>query len=145
MALLFESVACTRCGGTGQYSWNAMSGSRCFKCQGAKETLTKRGAAAQAYLNGLRQRAAADVVVGDKILNEGVPGMVKSTWVEVTSVGTDGDRVVLGWVGGLSHLFPADTVRMYETAEQKVANREAALAYQATLTKSGTPRKVAVR
>jgi len=32
---------CTRCGGTGEYSFNRMDGTRCFKCHGNKFIVPK--------------------------------------------------------------------------------------------------------
>ena len=42
----FEIETCSRCGGSGHFSYNQIDGSRCFKCGGAKVTYTKRGQAA---------------------------------------------------------------------------------------------------
>ena len=45
----------------------------------------------------------------------------------------------------LAHWAPESMVRVRQTREQSAATWDAALAYQATLTKAGTPRKVAKR
>jgi DnaJ-class molecular chaperone len=42
----FEHVTCSRCGGSGHYSFNLMYGTVCFKCHGRGWCYTKRGAAA---------------------------------------------------------------------------------------------------
>lgn len=39
----FESEICERCGGTGEYSYNQLDGTRCYGCNGAKFRLTQRG------------------------------------------------------------------------------------------------------
>ena len=45
----FERETCTRCGGTGKYSFNLKDGDMCYGCKGTGMKLTKRGAAAAAY------------------------------------------------------------------------------------------------
>ena len=49
----YDSEPCTRCGGTGQHSYNPMDGTRCFKCRGSGLQLTKRGKAAKAFADNL--------------------------------------------------------------------------------------------
>ena len=34
---ILEHATCGRCGGSGQFSWNAKTGSTCFKCNGKKK------------------------------------------------------------------------------------------------------------
>ncbi|MGN7135500.1 hypothetical protein [Streptomyces pseudogriseolus] len=46
LANRFEFEDCTRCGGTGHYSFNLMEGTRCRRCRGRKRTITRRGNAA---------------------------------------------------------------------------------------------------
>lgn len=41
--LTFERCTCSRCGGTGKYSWCQQWQDRCFKCNGKGEMLTKVG------------------------------------------------------------------------------------------------------
>lgn len=158
---LFEAQTCSRCGGSGQYSWNAMHGSRCFGCGGHGYKLTKRGAAAQELYRELLSKKVEDLQVGDKIVNQGVPGIAAGGWVVVTSVETidytfrRGDEQVTekrvkvicdsvreGGLGlGLTD-YPGTVHRVAADADAKRAAREQALAFQATLTKQGQPRKV---
>ena len=159
---LFEHVTCGRCAGSGRYSWNAMNGDRCFGCGGSGFTLTKRGRAAQRFLNDMRMIAGEDFKVGDTILLDGC-GVMASHWCRVTKV-SFGKGAEMGYLS-----FPdADVVRIdseiikphsvHETratfhgiigqskfrkgfsAEEKAENRRLALAYQDTLTKAGTVR-----
>lgn len=51
-----ETVTCSRCCGSGNYSWCQRYGTTCFKCGGRKAVLTKRGAAAAALLDRLRSK-----------------------------------------------------------------------------------------
>ena len=43
----WETEVCSRCGGTGNFSYCMSHGTKCFRCKGNKITLTKRGEAAQ--------------------------------------------------------------------------------------------------
>jgi len=148
---LFENTPCTRCGGSGHYSWNQMTGSRCFKCNGAGVTLTKRGAAAQSYYRLLMSKRYCDLVPGDKIQDTGVPGMIAGGWREVISTERfidrawrhDGEEVsrpaikveAKGW--GMANAEPEGMVRVACTREEKIQARDMALAFQARLTKQG--------
>lgn len=150
---LFEHVTCHRCAGSGSYSWNAMNGSRCFGCGGSGFTLTKRGRAAQRFLNDLRTVPAEDVKVGDLILSEGAPGIIASKWMRVTAV-TRGKGRDFGYIttpdldavkieasdGYLIGIAGSSRFRKGFTAEEKAEHRRLALAYQDTLTKAGTVR-----
>jgi hypothetical protein len=169
MGYLFEVQDCTRCNGTGRYSWCQMYGDRCFKCGGKKQILTKRGAAAQRFYNELSSVAAKDLKPGDIILDSGLTngGQVFDYWAVVVSVEsavqngsfttTEGgvtktvDMSTIPSVcittthpkyGESSTICAADSVRQHRNAEGKAERIKAALDYQATLTKLG---KVAKR
>jgi ribosomal protein L37E len=64
----FESETCSRCGGTGRYSFNGQH-SICYKCGGAKVTLTKAGREARAkwIMANVDEIPVADLRVGDII------------------------------------------------------------------------------
>jgi hypothetical protein len=66
MKLKFEMKNCTRCGGSGRYSYNPEDGDRCFGCGGSGRQRTKAGVAA-----GKAYEAAMAIPVG-----ECVPGTV---------------------------------------------------------------------
>lgn len=150
MAFLFESVTCTRCGGSGHYSYNPMTGTRCFKCNGHGETLTKRGAAAQNYYRLLLSKRYRDLEPGDKVHDAGVPGFMAGGWREVVSIEiapytwhSNGEEVTRLAVSvkakdwGYANADPEGMVRVAATREEKRQAREIALAYQARLTKQG--------
>lgn len=143
---LFEHETCTRCCGTGHYSYNSISGTKCFKCHGRKFSLTKRGRAAQDFLDELRKRPAAEIKVGDLVWFDMHYFKCCTRVTEITQqgerIGIYGKRPKNGEGVGMV-VFPNSPVSMGETAEQKEANRAAALAYQATLTKAGKPRNSA--
>lgn len=160
---LFEHVTCSRCAGSGSYSWNAMNGSRCFGCGGSGFTLTKRGRVAQAFLNKMRKIPAEAFAVGDWILSEGVPGFSASVWLRVTEVthGKAGDfgyitftdipavKIVAvdkeGGTGSFVGYSGSTEYRKGFTNEEKAEQRRLALAYQDTLTKAGTVRASAAK
>ena len=151
-----ESEVCTRCGGCGAYSHCQMYGSICFKCGGKGRTLTTRGAEAARYLNALRSRPASTIQAGEKIWHDGA-GFTKSGWmvVEVVYVSPaqtfvspfDGKTIhqsatiAIKMRGLTTHVGPDDMIRVGQSGADQAATFAKALAYQATLTKAGKPRK----
>lgn len=141
----FEHITCTRCDGTGHYSYCQMHGTRCFKCGGNGWTYTARGQAAREYYESLLTKPAADIVIGDKIYCEPSPVWSGGWWTVETI--TKLDNGVLVFNGTLRNDKvdawgkPEQCLRVAQTTEFKRAKIAEALEYQATLTKSGTPRK----
>lgn len=152
----FEHESCSRCGGSGRYSWCQSHGDRCFKCGGRGWTFTKRGAvAAQVYADSLRI-PAGDVEAGQKIRVEGIPGMLATKWHLVVSVERDGEMIRFATKtrrAGASEWDDANLVddgygcpatsatRVSWTNDERRAKIAVAVAYQETLTKKGEPRK----
>ncbi len=62
-----ETAVCSRCGGSGRYSYCTMYGSVCFGCSGSGKKYTKRGYAALEYLKSLRCKPAREF----KVMAEG--------------------------------------------------------------------------
>lgn len=157
-----ETETCSRCGGSGHFSYCQMWGTICFRCKGKKITYTKRGAAAALYLESLRKKPASEFKVGELFYQEGLPGFYKGGFHTITSIRvhsaaekvakgfksmTNGievpqrDSLILeaegtSWEGG-----PECLIRKGCTAEEKAATFKQALEYQATLTKMGKPAK----
>jgi hypothetical protein len=150
--LLFENVPCSRCGGSGNYSYCQMYGTTCFKCAGDGATLTARGKAAQMFLNASRKRKAGEFKLGDYYLMDGVPGFSRSEWIKVTEIQA-AENGTLNLVGtnkrgettSYNGLTLGFELRKSWTKEEKKAQAQAALAFQATLTKAGTIRKRAAK
>lgn len=91
--LRFETESCSRCGGSGQYSFCTMYGSTCFKCGGSKRQYTRAGKVAMAAWHAHRDEAtrvdATDVLPGTVLMLEvgGSPfKVVKPRTVAVESV-----------------------------------------------------------
>jgi hypothetical protein len=156
-----ERVTCSRCGGSGNYSYCQRYGTTCFKCGGAKVVYTKRGAAAAAYLNALlskpaRELKAGDVIKGLAVTTEGVAGQWETVQVvRPQSMELDGYAIVDGKPyiapGALTietnkcqytGVRPDEVYRVAADKATKSAAVDKALEYQDTLTKAGTPRKV---
>lgn len=147
-----ERETCSRCCGTGHYSYCQMHGTMCFKCGGKKVVLTKRGAAAARYLETLRSKRAGDLVVGDVVWADGIPGYTRGRFVKITAIAPSTVRFKIGdgeWqtstgldISPVVSGIAADAlVRVAQSAAEKEETLRRAIAYQATLTKSGTPRK----
>lgn len=142
---LFESETCGRCGGSGSYSYNQIDGSRCYGCNGNRVRLTKRGAAAQAWLRKQQTVGLADLKVGDLTWQENFFGGYRA-WFRVDAI--DGDKVSGSYQR--KHHKVRDEIVLHgqtefrvrpATAEERRWQQMVGLAYQATLTKAGTVRK----
>jgi len=158
-----EIETCSRCAGSGKHSYCQMYGSTCFKCGGSGRTYTKRGAAAAAKLTDLRSKPASELVPGDTVLMRGFScGSVSSPskWCKVAALedatGSARYKDAAGeWVTptqirivfepgagySASTSDPATMYRVRQGAAALEATLAEALEYQATLTKTGKPRK----
>ena len=69
--ITYEKTECSRCGGGGHYSYNQMTGSICFKCNGSGKQFTRKGNAAlkaiRQFLNDNYSVAAKDLIPGCQI------------------------------------------------------------------------------
>ena len=68
----YETTECSRCGGTGQYSYCTMYGSTCFKCAGKKYQLTRKGAYARKVMQTWKTqniaKHASELQPGEQVL-----------------------------------------------------------------------------
>jgi hypothetical protein len=149
---LFEHEICTRCLGGGEYSYNAIDGTRCYGCLGLGYRLTARGRAAQTYLNAMRKRPAEQVKVGDLIRYDGTRKRSFRTVTAIeafpacqTFVNESGTayRIVCG--EGTVIAREGQMINMGFTGAEKAEQQAKALSYQATLTKAGKPSKKSTR
>ena len=162
--LRFERQTCSRCGGSGQHSFCQGYGSKCFKCHGKGEVLTKRGAAASAYMNSLTSCRADEIKVGDRFRDSLVTAggqVARVVWTveEVRPTRCVGSslkdgvmtpydeaavEVVGKWKSQECHFtyFAKSTInRIWKNEEERLELLKQAIAYQDTLTKNGSPRK----
>jgi hypothetical protein len=157
----FEIQTCTRCGGSGQYSYCQSYGTTCFKCSGRKVCFTAKGAAASAFYSESLQVPAGSLAVGDLIQIEDFFKQVKY-FAPITAIGIsdskrlmpDGTWESIGLAittehakyGQSGYHCPAETmIRKGWSAEAKAEKLAAAIAYQASLTKAGTVKKSAMK
>lgn len=147
--LLFESKVCTRCGGDGRYSFNLIHGSICYGCGGCGQKLTKRGVAAQRYFRELSTVKAADLKPGDVIraegLTRGFDAYTYAATVESVSFNCQEVTITLRSKLGSSTLITSLDDGLQMLSGDRKARIAASLAYQATLTKAGLPKKRRVR
>ena len=150
--LKYETETCSRCSGSGRYSYNQMTGSRCFKCHGQTTVYTKRGLAARKFADELRELPVTDIKIGDRIY-WGRKGALTATAISEPfnsgfGVSKDGgetfvyENECVNITGqSLTQRFNVNTsVRRGWTQDmiEEVAK------YQDNLTKAGKPRKRAV-
>ena len=145
---IFEHLTCTRCGGSGKYSFNMMDGTRCYGCNGSGHMLTKRGQAAQAFLNDMRSRPVEELKVGDLVYIDFSfqrPKFMRVESMRLDELNTKHENWILefpsekcAWTVtyGFGH-----KMRVGFTAEEKAEQVKAALEFQASLTKGGTVAK----
>lgn len=141
---IFESKPCSRCGGSGHYSFNLIDGSRCYGCNGRGVTLTKRGLAARNWLDEKRKIRAADLKTGDLLWFDMSTFKCCERIQRIENIDTrlviSATRTKTGepisWVCG-----PDYKLERGFSKEEKIRLRDAALAYQDTLTKLGKPSK----
>lgn len=148
MTTVFETEACSRCGGTGQYSFNGEH-SRCYKCDGKNgcRALTKRGEAAKEFYLSKLTVIATEIKVGDMIQDSlGTKIRVINIVEKVQnfiSNGVPGSVNMITFEGKFNCYGVAEThkIRRLPTVEENEILKAEALEYQATLTKAGKPRK----
>jgi hypothetical protein len=153
----FETKACGRCGGSGNYSYCTAYGTRCFGCSGAGRVWTAKGKAAAAYFERLLSKPAIDVKIGDVIFVEAGP-FNKGGFAIVKDAGWSQSGCTSKDASGFDCFQPYYTidtaklssgildpettyVRVSADAATKRAALLAALEYQSTLTAKGTPAK----
>ena len=148
MTTAFETEPCTRCGGTGQHSFNGEH-SRCYKCDGKNgcRALTKRGQAAKEFYIARLTVPVTEIEVGQMVF---VPNLGKFRVVEIkrkvqnyvyNGVEKSQNAVVIVGKNVSFQTVETATIRLIPTEDENKALIAEALEYQATLTKAGTVRK----
>lgn len=155
----FETETCSRCHGSGNYSFNIEYGDRCFKCGGRGNTLTKRGEMAYRFYRSLCEVPMSQLKIGDRIqvraisrsskrqyFYVGVITDIKRSEHETSYIGSQVEKYFKLVVFTKNEKFGASStsgrdgtlVRVYRADDAERLNK--ALEYQATLTKKGTVR-----
>ena len=157
----FERETCSRCGGSGEYSYNPRDEYVCFKCGGRCVTLTKKGKATAEFFSNSLFVLNSELKKGDYIWHDGFPyppinepaGWRKIDVITETSarfIGKNGaessePKLELSFgkysssvvsLGGKSKRYPQDE-EGNSTKEAFRAMKRKAFDYQSTLTKQG--------
>ncbi len=141
----FETEVCSRCAGSGKYSYCTMYGTTCFKCAGRKVTYTNRGDAAYNYYNRLLTRRADSIKVGDWISDAGrkpeqVKEIIPASEGGSYSTSLDGVRTYYMRIitkGRDRGVLPDSMVRCAFTREQLNVYKKLAMRHQSFLLKTG--------
>ncbi|ELP5898641.1 hypothetical protein QTV49_000515 [Vibrio vulnificus] len=126
---IFESVICSRCCGTGEYSYNQRMGRTCLKCLGATKTLTKRGHAAYGYYLAARQIKPSEVAIGQRVVF-----FDGTRTVNEISIKDDGDYIFR--TKKCDYHMPPTTTSIRRMAKENELE-EVFLPFQSHLTKTG--------
>ncbi|HET9564656.1 MAG TPA: hypothetical protein VFP27_09155, partial [Mycobacterium sp.] len=106
--LVYEMKSCSRCGGSGHYSYCQMYGTTCFKCGGRKRTLSAAGSKAslaiKAFIAEHFSVPVEKLTPGTFIKVEGVTRKVAS----VEPSGTTGSSTV----NGVTKTYPCWTLNL---------------------------------
>ena len=151
--IVYERDTCSRCGGSGSYSFNPRDGSRCFGCGGSGRRITRRGKRAHALVQKRRDkvygRPAREVKVGDKVWVEGfvpcpglpIPGR-RARFRTVQEIEPDGDQLSFVYVIGDDRFHvtqaPDTIVRVFTEAGWEAVLDYAAKLKGATVERSTT-------
>lgn len=146
----FETEVCSRCGGSGRFSFNLMTGDTCFKCRGKGNCYTKRGQVAIDYYRELLKVPVTELKIGDLIWCSHLCGPAGG-FRAITKILTgpahlhpmysmaEPDRVMVTvYTEKSSHSYYSDqTVQKGWSGSEKADYKRMALEYQDTLLKSG--------
>lgn len=145
----FEAETCGRCGGSGNYSFNQIDGTRCYGCGGSGIKLTKRGVAARAFYRDSQMMPVADLQPGMFVWDDTYgfkPKFLPVLSIKPSKSFCEADGVRRYYINietrRCSHgVFPDSQVRAVRNEAERQAQLAAALAYQSTLNKLGKPLK----
>jgi hypothetical protein len=138
----FETEICSRCHGSGKFSYCIQYGDTCFKCRGKGRVYTKRGQIALNKYNELLMVEARQLKIGDligvnNITNYGfrfycVKQIIKidENTIQIIAETTNNDQYCVDYNN-------LDKVRKGYNSEEKTAFKEKALKFQSCLTVSG--------
>jgi hypothetical protein len=136
----FEITTCSRCGGSGEYSYNTLDGTRCYGCGGCGKTFTPRGHAAHLFYIESQKRPAVDVKVGDFVWDDTYGK--KARWLPVLEIDPTGGGCTVNGQATISFrtarcsigMLPTSMVRSIRNEAHRLELLAAALAFQAEWT-----------
>ena len=131
MGTSFETTTCSRCGGSGKYSYNMYDGDRCFGCAGHGITFSKRGAKARIKFFESLARPVSELQPGMKIWERGKWRTIKS----IEHVGLNSPDEVRVNIQCYGILISASSTLTGGTIEEINAKLDEAIVYQNTLKK----------
>jgi hypothetical protein len=159
MKTVFETIECSRCRGSGKYSFCEEYRDVCFKCSGNGVVLSTRGLMAQKLFTELCSIQFKDVVVGDLVRVGGITSNMKqySYIAKVVEINTS-PYLTTSCIGDIRKSFyplmivtenlkhgklvlhgeAEVSIRVFRDDDKVKLNR--ALEYQNSLTKSGKER-----
>lgn len=150
----FETKTCSRCGGSGSYSYNQIDGSRCYGCGGSGLQYTKRGAIAKVKYQEMRKILPENAKVGDRLVQDLFFNSVKFTIAEILPESVsgytrtkDGAEITtihckFKSVSGKEYFMQKGVpVEKLPSPEENALMLEECIKYQFSLTKAGTERK----
>lgn len=135
----FEALTCPRCGGSGHYSFNLMTGTKCFKCHGAKLIDSARGAKARKFYRDSLKRRAGDIKTGDFVQEyQGINGPLRWWQVKVRPYNPESKLIEIdllrrGAVSQSLRTGPDHLLTCVTDEPERLAKLASALAYQDTL------------
>jgi len=88
MRVDFDTKTCSRCGGSGHYSFNTLDGTVCYGCNGSGKQLTPAGKRARAAYETAMTIPARDVKAGMVIMSDELSGKRKRRTVEAVGPST---------------------------------------------------------
>lgn len=154
----FESKVCSRCGGSGHFSFNLKHGSMCYRCYGTGFKLKKHGLGLEAFkfFYDSLTIPAIDLVVGMKIeelnfsqkfvvIKNIYYGTDKELGKEFNTsylLGPNGDKqiVLIDTDNSMIKFYPENKVKIFHTEEQEQEKLQIAREYQSSLYENGTKR-----
>jgi hypothetical protein len=149
----FEIQSCSRCGGSGHYSYCQMHGTVCFGCGGSGKQYTKRGRKAHDMFEAALKVPLGSLKVGDLMRVEDLgrryfakvaeigplavtgKSLVDGVWVPMETITVTTEHERYGRHGLIAS--PGHPVRKGWSSEEKEPHRQAALAFEATMGPSG--------
>lgn len=158
---IFESKVCSRCGGSGNFSFNHKDGTMCYGCNGTGSKLTKRGTAALKFFQDSLTIPASELAVGMRIkesvlskkfvviqnIHYGTDKELGKDFNTSYLLGPNGDKemVLIDSGSSMVKFYPETRVRVFHTDEQKQEKLQIALDYQSSLNMNGMKRKTKLK